>query len=302
MANYEPTDWKDTVKDAQGNVIQKGTPLNASTMKKIEDGIVNTDKRVDDVTTQLADVPNQSLIIETPTSVKFVAHRGLNDIAPENSIPAFREAGIAGFWSAECDIQRTSDGVWVVMHDKTVDRTTNGTGNVKDMTLAQIKSLNIDVGNNIGLYPNLKVPTLEEYLNVCKQYGMVPMIEIKSDFLASDYPSFIEILRKTNYEEKAIVICFDLLILWEIRKLTKKTTVQYIAPISEVSLMHVKNMGNAQIDPDFNTVTKELVDLAHSKGISVNTWAVDSYDTATTMISYGVDMISSNRISNVSFL
>ena len=84
-----------------------------------------------------------------PDSVRMTAHRGYSAMAPENTLPAFRLAGEYGFWGAECDTSPTADGVWIIMHDDTVDRMTDGEGKVKDLTYDEIRALTIDDGSNV---------------------------------------------------------------------------------------------------------------------------------------------------------
>ena len=88
--------------------------------------------------------------------MRMTAHRGYSSVAPENTLPAFRMAGEYGFWGAECDISTTADGVWIIMHDETVDRMTDGTGRVADLTYEEICALTVDAGSNIEQYPNTK--------------------------------------------------------------------------------------------------------------------------------------------------
>ncbi|MBI2964969.1 MAG: hypothetical protein HYY34_02060 [Chloroflexi bacterium] len=100
-----------------------------------------------------------------PTQFTLIAHRGFSSRAPENTIPAFDMAIEAGFGNFELDAQLTSDGTPVVIHDDTVDRTTNGTGLVAGLTLNEIRALDAAAkfgnGNGSG---NVRVPTLEEVL------------------------------------------------------------------------------------------------------------------------------------------
>lgn len=103
--------------------------------------------------------------------VKSIAHRGWTKDAPENTLKAFRRAKEMGFKYVECDVRVTSDGQFVLCHDATVDRTSNGTGNVSDMTLAQLKELDFGQGE--------KIPTLEEFLRLCRGLGLHPYIELK---------------------------------------------------------------------------------------------------------------------------
>ncbi len=92
------------------------------------------------------------------------AHRGDQGIGPENTVPAFIGAAIAGAQQIELDVQKTKDGKLVIMHDNTVDRTTDGKGKIVDLTLDEIKALNVKLGQN-RLYESVKVPTFEEALD-----------------------------------------------------------------------------------------------------------------------------------------
>src|ERR1700683_1897805 len=95
------------------------------------------------------------------------AHRGEHAHHPENSLPAIQGAIDAGIDFVELDVRTTSDGQLVLMHDPTVDRMTDGKGKVKDMTLAEIKKLDLGV-RFPGQFPNLRVPTFDEVLELCK--------------------------------------------------------------------------------------------------------------------------------------
>ena len=96
-----------------------------------------------------------------------IAHRGANRSAPENTLEAYRRAIELGCDYVEVDVRQTKDGVLVLMHDRTVDRTTDGSGTIEDLTLAEIRSLS--AGSKFG--PNWsgeKVPTFEQALEVCR--------------------------------------------------------------------------------------------------------------------------------------
>ena len=118
------------------------------------------------------------------SSMLLSAHRGYQPMGPENSILSFEAAGKLGFDYIETDVIMTADGELVCMHDATVDRMTNGSGKVTDMTYADIRKLTIDTaahGFNISTADKdkLYVPTFREYLGICKKYGSKPFIEIK---------------------------------------------------------------------------------------------------------------------------
>ncbi|MBN2410585.1 glycerophosphodiester phosphodiesterase family protein [candidate division KSB1 bacterium] len=122
--------------------------------------------------------------------IKVVGHRGNVKFAPENTIPAFETAFRLGADLVELDIRETKDGVLVIMHDESVDRTTNGTGKVADMTLAEIK--NLDAGSWFGPeFKGVQVPTFKEVLQAIKGKTLPDI-----DFKAGSPDKLIKILKE----------------------------------------------------------------------------------------------------------
>jgi glycerophosphoryl diester phosphodiesterase len=110
--------------------------------------------------------------------VMVVAHRGMVSGFPENTLAAYRQSISLGFRAVEIDLRATADGHIIVMHDDTVDRTTNGTGEVGRMTLAEIKSL--DAGSRAGpAFADQRVPTYEEVLETLRGSGTKIVLDIK---------------------------------------------------------------------------------------------------------------------------
>ena len=272
----------------------------ATKIYEVDDRLTNQINETDTrLTSQLAEIPQQIETFAVANKVRYIAHRGMSGIAPENSLPAYELAGQLGMWGAETDVLVTSDGVWVLMHDDTVDRTTNGTGNVSALTLAQIKALKIDAGNNVTSYPNLTVPTMEEYLLTCKKYDMVPVIEIKGASQNSDYDTFVNLIKKHGFESKSIVISFSSAALQEVRNRSPKIMVQLVGGITQTNIDFVKSLGNAGLDPSKTGLTKALIEQAHAENILVNTWTVNSHQEAKTLTNYGVDFITTDIIAGV---
>ncbi|MBC2018736.1 glycerophosphodiester phosphodiesterase [Listeria seeligeri] len=108
---------------------------------------------------------------------EIFAHRGSSGTHPENSLPAMREAIISGVDGIELDIHLIKTGDLVVMHDEKVDRTTNGTGFLKDYTLSELKKL--EIGKHF--FRKTRVPTLEEVFKLVSGSGVVLNIELKTD-------------------------------------------------------------------------------------------------------------------------
>ena len=255
---------------------------------------VTLDSKLNAINNAISRLENGSTSNATPLDfgVKMIAHRGFSNQAPENTIPAYELAGMHGYWGAECDLQQTSDGHFVLMHDLTVDRTTNGTGNVADMTLEEIKALNIDITMTKWASGTVKVPTLEEYLICCKKYNLVPVIEIKSGL---NMENFIRIIREHNMEDKCVVISFSNEILISLRALSNIIKIQ---TLTFVSLDHcLANNFDIDIDCGNAWLTENNIKEAHSKGIEINVWTVDDSTNMKNLINKGVDYVTTNRLN-----
>jgi hypothetical protein len=128
-----------------------------------------------------------------------VAHRGASAYAPENTVAAFDEAVRLGARAVEFDLRVSADGIPVVIHDPTVDRTTSGTGRVADLDLLDLRRF--DAGSWLHRrFGGTRIPTLEEALLAIGPYAM-PVIELK----VPPPPSLIDLLRKYDLEQDALV-------------------------------------------------------------------------------------------------
>jgi glycerophosphoryl diester phosphodiesterase len=137
-----------------------------------------------------------------PANPQLIAHRGGPAYAPENTLAAFRLAIALGVDWLEMDVQMTKDGMLVVIHDETVDRTTNGIGSVADLTLSQIRAL--DAGNGE------QVPTFAEVIALSKEAGVKILPEIKSPHLYPGIEARVgQAVVDANYVEQTIIQSFD---------------------------------------------------------------------------------------------
>ena len=158
--------------------------------------------------------------------VTLIAHRGFRAVAPENTLPAFEEAGKAGFTGAECDTYRTKDGVWVISHDSHTYRMMDQHAFVEKKTYDELRTYNTDNGVNIDQYPNLKICTLEDYLKTCVQYNMTAVIELKGKNNTEHYDEIMKLVADTG--AKPLFISFHLENLQQIRKLSQDVPVWYL--------------------------------------------------------------------------
>ncbi len=235
--------------------------------------------------------------VEFCREFNLVAHRGLSSVAPENTISAFRLAGEAGFKYIECDIHLTKDKKWVIMHDPTVDRMTNGTGAIKDKTFDEIRALRINRGSGIERYRDEKVPSLEEYLEICMEYEAIPVIEVKlaGEF---DYQSFIDVLKAYGMTDKAIAIDYSVPQLTELRKICPELKMQILCKyLWKKTVNQAKKLGNCGVDVMFNLMHRnKMCGEVIKNGMDFNSWTIDSEKALKRIKKYGASFATTNTL------
>lgn len=220
---------------------------------------------------------NRSKFLSVRT--KYCAHRGNNSTFPENSLEAFKSVTRHEFF--ECDVQVTKDGEWIVMHDTTVDRTTNGTGNVKDLTYDQIRALKIDAGSNINNLQDWQkvVPDLAEVCQ-CARYGKtIPIIEIKGGsgevYSDAQLDKFMDTLHQFRMlPDGVIVISFDSNILARLRQRSNELEMMWVQNNIPSNGLEICKSNRIGIDISYSssTLTKENITAFHKAGLMVGTW------------------------------
>lgn len=237
-------------------------------------------------------------VYQTSENVNLVAHRGFRAVAPENTAPAFEEAGKAGFYGAECDLYRTKDGTWVIQHDFNTYRMTDGASKVENKTLDELMQETVDNGVNIDDYSNLKICTLHEYLNICSRYSMVPVIELKSANNVEHYDEIIDLL--TVYPDlKPVFISFKYENLQAMRKLTDAPCWYIVQKITDEDIQKAVEIGG-DCGIDFNYKkeenTDEIIKKCVDAGLTVGAWTVDDPEAVSRLSSLGVKYITTDNI------
>lgn len=220
-----------------------------------------------------------------------IAHRGASGSFPENTITAFRAAIEAGADMCELDVRLTRDGAVVVIHDDTVDRTTDGTGAIAAMTLAEIKRLDAGVKFD-KRYTRETVPTLDEVFELVN--GRCALnIELKSDGLEAKVS---ELVRSRDAFRWTLVSSFDWAALARIRHIAPELRVGLLASRWPARLVGAATEMKADaINPSFDIITEDLCIAAHSRELNVYAWTVDEPAAMRRLIAAGVDGIMTNR-------
>lgn len=232
-------------------------------------------------------------------TMRMIAHQGYSAVAPGNTLPAYEAAGKSDFWGAECDIQRTKDGVWILMHNDTVDAMTDGTGEISELTYAEIMEFNVDSGNNIENYPGLKVARLEEYLDVCKKYGLHPVIEIKEKADPDYLYEVAGILSGRDEKDMFYVISFGREICLKMKELMPSLRVYLIVSYEDVSQESIDFAVSNNLDGmDIHVYHPEdYVKAVVASGLDVFVWTIDDMGNCEKFYRLGVNAITTNSIT-----
>lgn len=235
----------------------------------------------------------------------LVGHMGLripDDVSiPQNSIASYEHAGKSGIWAMEADVHETSDGHFVCIHDSTLDRTTTGSGAVADKTLDEIRKcfLKKDYSEEVTEYV---VPTLEEYLTICKMYGTIPLIEIKD---IRTYEKFFAVLRKYGFMDTAMLTggLWRLTSVPSIRDYTDDML--YIVLPTQEDYAEVYNtlkdqhsIGVSLLESNA-TLTEDIITQMHDAGIFVQVWTVNDVPSARSWFAKGVDAIVTDVLTGI---
>lgn len=239
---------------------------------------------------------------------KLIAHRGYSSEAPENTTVAFELAVQNGFYGVECDLRKTYDGNFVIMHDADLNRMCGYNLDISNLDLQQLKKFKITGGRNISLYPDLTVPTLEEYLEILSESSTVhPFIELKVEYTEKELKEIVSQVKKKGLLERTYFISVHKSNLLALKKIEGvfKEGLQYVYgaesdnKLEPVSSDVINWCIENQIDLDarHTLLTASDVSLLHDNGRKVNVWTVNSVSRACELVKdFSVDMLTTEYL------
>ncbi len=253
----------------------------------------------------------------------YIAHRGLSGHAPENSMTAFKLACQNGFQGVECDIWEVEKEIemtegaietdsndikaetdFVVMHDSTLDRMTSQTGSILEKTFEQLSTIKLTSGTEIRKYPNEKIPSLDDFLNVVKKYPATrPIVEVKTskghpltDEGAEKIISKLELYGLSN---KTTILSYSEDTLEKIKAHDQDIHTTFLTKsrgeLLAAEINWAKANGIEGISSHYNTLSKIEVSMIKNAGLEVGVYTVNKRLTAYEFIHIlGVDYLTSN--------
>ncbi len=215
--------------------------------------------------------------------VLSIGHRGAAGHAPENTVAAIQKGIALGVDFVELDVRRTADGVLVILHDATVNRTTNGRGRVDRLCLRDIETLNAGDGEHI--------PTLEEVLTVAAgKVGL--MLELKTNGVAQQT---VEAVRKAGFTSPVIYASFTHEELTHVRTADPEASLLVLfVGLSRASVAHVVKHGASHVGLRHDRATRSLVDSFHRAHVFVFVYTANTPNDIQHARSLHVDGVISN--------
>ena len=231
--------------------------------------------------------------------MRIIAHKGLSGFYPENIMLAFKKCLNLNIYGIELDVQKTKDNQIVVIHDEKVDRTFNGTGYIKDMTLSELQSLN----SNFKNYENnkdCKIPTLKEVLTLFKPTDFIINIELKNNKIKYKNleEDVINLVKELKMERRVIISSFRMKSLNKVKDLCPKITRSYL--ISErLYKYRLKNMifckaiknNSTYLSPNYIIADKKFINKCHRRDIKILCYTVNTIEEYEKLLKLKVDGI-----------
>lgn len=224
------------------------------------------------------------------------AHRGFSGQYPENTLLAFEKAVEAGADGIELDVQLSSDGVPVIIHDESLSRTAGVEGYVKDYTLEQLKDFDVSWKFKSS-YGKKEIPTLREYFEKVKSLDLITNIELKTGVFtyAGIEEKVWNMIQEYGLEKKVIISSFNHFSCLRMKELCPSLPCGLLEESWIVDCAaYGEKLGMEYLHPAYPLVTDQYVEEARKHGLGINTWTVNDYDCMEYLCKIGVNAIIGN--------
>ena len=226
--------------------------------------------------------------------IKMIAHRGLSGLERENTCPAFVAAGVKSYYGIETDVHVTKDGEIIVYHDDDLSRLVGVDKVVEECTFDELREFRLKDTDDVTSRADLFLPTLEEYIGICKKYDKIAVLELKNPMEEKYILKIVETIKRMDWFEKTIFISFAGENLVTLKKAYPTAMAQFLTETTSEEDFNFMLENDLDADLCKDSVTKEFVDKLHAAGKKVNVWTVDTLDCAEYLKACGVDFITSN--------
>ena len=232
--------------------------------------------------------------------VRMIAHRGLSGLEKENTCSAFVAAGNhASYFGIETDVHRTADGHFIIFHDDDTGRVGLDSMIIENTSFQTLRRLQLSDTDGQRGRADLLMPTLEEYVCICKKYEKDCVLELKNQFCARDVYKIVSIIADLGYLDHVIFISFALKNLIYLRRRYPAQRAQYLLKDYDEQTLGILQKNALGLDIHYRALTQEIVDAVHGIGQEVNCWTVNTAEDGAHLVSLGVDYITTNILEGV---
>ena len=226
-------------------------------------------------------------------NTKMVAHMGAKGLEPENTVAAYIASGNRSFYGIETDVHVTKDKKIIATHDDNAKRVSGVDIVIEETDFDTLRTIELYDSDMTSKRVDLRMPSLAEYIGICKKYGKIAVLELKNRMEDSDVFAIYDEIEALGYINETVFISFSIENLYAIKKKNADQTVQYlIGKDVPEDLTDILAKNKFDLDIYYKHVTKELVDKCHAVGALVNVWTVDDVTEAERLVECGVDFIT----------
>ena len=231
---------------------------------------------------------------EHPRKPMMVAHRGVSGLETENTCAAFVAAGNRSYYGIETDVHVTVDGKYVAFHDDETGRLAAENVVIEQTDYQTLRNMILrQKDGNFGR-TDIRIPSLQEYIEICKYYGKIAVLELKNHFQKEQVFEICDIIESMGYLENVIFISFDFENLVFVKDKHPGQTVQFLTGRCDEALAKKLSSLNMDLDIYFEGFDEETAARCHRYGIKVNCWTVDRIADAARLAELGAAYITSN--------
>ena len=225
---------------------------------------------------------------------KMIAHRGVSGLELENTCAAFVAAGNRSYFGIETDVHVTADGKFIIIHDDTTGRVAMEDLGVEATDYQTLRKLQLKQKDG-AVRCDLVLPSLEEYLSICRRYEKEAVLELKNPMEREAVHGILAECRRVYDLGRITFISFDFQNLMYLREAAPEARAQFLLsdPATREQLQAMVE-NRISLDIYHRRLTKAMVDELHGLGLVVNCWTVDDPQRARELIAMGVDQITSN--------
>lgn len=230
---------------------------------------------------------------------RLVSHRGYNAIAPENTMSAFQKSYEYGYKYVETDVTFTADDVPVLLHDDSIDRTSNGSGKIGSLTYEYVRTF--DFGSwKSEEYEDEKIPSFDEFMAFCSTHDIHPYVELKSNITQDRVYKLMDIVDKYNMRDKTSWVSFNINYLQYMKNANPKAELGLnTANVNDNTYNLIQSLKTSENITFLSIMTsclnRELIQRCKSENIPIGVWICDTRDEIFELDPY-ISIVTTNNV------